>query len=115
MRSRAGLLAALGVLAMVFITPGFAWADVFLYSESPPVGETSWATLIKVGEGPLIPQPNEPAVDLRATPAQVEEILQTCLDKGIDLELIFKQWQVSRLEDLEENQVQQVQEWLEKQ
>jgi hypothetical protein len=42
----------------------------------------------------------------------VEGILQECLDKGIDLELILAQWQVSRLEDLEADQVQQVLEWL---
>jgi len=50
-----------------------------------------------------------------ATPAQIEGILQACLDKGIDLEVIYEQWQVRDLEDLEEDQVQQVQEWLQSQ
>jgi hypothetical protein len=52
---------------------------------------------------------------LAATPGQLEDILQGCLEKGIDLELILQQWQVSKLEDLDEHQVNQVQEWLEKQ
>jgi hypothetical protein len=47
------------------------------------------------------------------TPAQLEGILQECLDKGIDLELILTQWQVSRLEDLTPDQIHQVEEWLE--
>jgi hypothetical protein len=42
----------------------------------------------------------------------MEAILQECLDKGIDLGLILDQWQVSRLEDLGEDQIKQVQEWL---
>ena len=42
-------------------------------------------------------------------------ILLTCLEKGIDLELILLQWQVSKLEDLDTNQVHQVQKWLESQ
>lgn len=47
-----------------------------------------------------------------AFPAQIESILQECLDKGIDLELICEKWQVSRLEDLAEDQIHQVEEWL---
>jgi hypothetical protein len=34
------------------------------------------------------------------------------LFQGIDLELILQQWQVSKLEDLDDHQVNQVQEWL---
>jgi hypothetical protein len=48
-----------------------------------------------------------------ATPPQIEAILQECLDKGIDLEVILTQWQVSTLADLNEDQIKQVQEWLE--
>jgi hypothetical protein len=66
-------------------------------------------------EKPDTPAP--PAIPLppAATPGQLEEILQECIEKGIDLELILQQWQVSKLEDLDEHQVHQVQEWLEKQ
>jgi hypothetical protein len=35
-----------------------------------------------------------------------------CLDKGVDLELIFQQWQGSRLEELEADRAQQGREWL---
>jgi len=35
-----------------------------------------------------------------------------CLKKGIDLELLLKQWQVSRLEELEADRAQQAREWL---
>jgi hypothetical protein len=52
---------------------------------------------------------------LAAAPAQVEGILLTCLEKGIDLELILRQWQVDKLEDLDDHQVHQVQEWLKSQ
>jgi hypothetical protein len=67
------------------------------------------------GEKPGTPAPPASLLPLAATPGQIEEILQGCLEKGIDLELILQQWQVSRLEDLDEHQVHQVQEWLEKQ
>jgi hypothetical protein len=52
---------------------------------------------------------------LGVTPSQLENILQGCLEKGIELELILQQWEVSKLEDLEEHQVHQVREWLDKQ
>ena len=67
------------------------------------------------GEKPGAPAPPASLLPLAATPAQLEKILQECLDKGIDLELILQQWQVSELEDLDDHQVNQVQEWLEKQ
>ena len=71
----------------------------------------------KKSRAPRKQRPETPAAPAtllppRATPANIEEILQECLDKGIDLELILAQWQVSRLEDLGEDQVKQVQEWL---
>ena len=47
-----------------------------------------------------------------ATPEDLEAILQTCLEKGIDLELILQKWQVSRLEELDGARAQQVREWL---
>jgi hypothetical protein len=36
-----------------------------------------------------------------ATPEDLEAILQTCLEKEIDLELILQKWQVSCLEELD--------------
>jgi hypothetical protein len=56
--------------------------------------------------------PAAPLLPLAPLPAPLEDILQACLDKGIDLELILQQWQVERLEDLGEDQIHQVQEWL---
>jgi hypothetical protein len=50
-----------------------------------------------------------------ATPAQIEEILKECLDKGINLELILQEWQVGRLEELDAEGVHQVKRWLDKQ
>jgi hypothetical protein len=43
---------------------------------------------------------------------QREAIRLGCLDKGVDLELILKQWQASRLEELDSAGTQQVREWL---
>jgi len=67
------------------------------------------------GEKSETPAPPASLLPQTATPAQIEGILQACLDKGIDLELILQQWQVSRLEDLDEDQVLRVQEWLKSQ
>jgi hypothetical protein len=67
----------------------------------PPKGEQTGVT----------PSPAS-LLPLTASPAPLEALLQGCLEKGIDLELILQQWQVSRLEELEEHQVQQVREWL---
>jgi hypothetical protein len=64
------------------------------------------------GEKPGIPPSPASLLPPAATPAQLEAILQGCLDKGIDLELILQQWQVNQLEDLDQHEVQQVQEWL---
>ncbi len=41
--------------------------------------------------------------------------MEATLEKGIDLALILQRWQVSRLEDLDDRQVHQVQEWLKSQ
>lgn len=49
---------------------------------------------------------------LAGLPSPMEEILQTCLEKGIDLELILQQWQVDQREDLVDEQLNRVQEWL---
>jgi hypothetical protein len=55
----------------------------------------------------LMPQPT--------TLERLEAIMEATLEKGVDLELILQQWQVSRLEDLDDRQVHQVQEWLKSQ
>ncbi len=47
-----------------------------------------------------------------ATAADLEAIYLTCLEKGIDLELILDKWQVSRLEELDGPSAQRVREWL---
>jgi hypothetical protein len=49
---------------------------------------------------------------LRPPVKQLEAIRLGCLDKGVDLELILLQWQVSRLEELDGPGAQQVREWL---
>jgi hypothetical protein len=93
--------------------------QLFPWVESPPEslpkdGKGKKGRPLK-GEkpGPQTPPPR--LLSLTATSPQLEKILQGCLDKGIDLELILEQWQVDKLEDLEEHQVHQVQEWLETQ
>ena len=50
-----------------------------------------------------------------ATPEQLEEIRLRLMKKGIDLELVLEQWQVERLEELDEARALLVQEWLEDQ
>jgi hypothetical protein len=47
-----------------------------------------------------------------ATPEDLEAIRLSCLEKEIELEVIFEKWQVSRLEELDGSSAQQVQEWL---
>jgi len=64
-------------------------------------------------EVPATPPPPSSLLPGAATPAQLEAIRLGCLDKGVDLELILQQWQVSQLEELEADRAQQVQEWLE--
>ena len=83
--------------------------------EPPPKDGKGKRSRPAKGLKPGAPAPPASLLSPAATPIQIEEILQECLDKGIDLELILQQWQVDELEDLDENQVNQVQEWLEKQ
>ena len=64
-------------------------------------------------EVPATPPPPSSLLPGAATPAQLEAIRLGCLDKGVDLELILQQWQVSRLEELDTDRAQQVLEWLE--
>jgi hypothetical protein len=61
------------------------------------------------------PAPPASLLPSAAKPEQLEGILQECLDKGIDLELVLQQWQVSKLEHLDADQIHQVQKWLERQ
>ena len=58
------------------------------------------------------PAPPASLLAPRATPAQIEEILQACLDKGIDLDLVLQEAQVSQIEELEAEGVQRLKEWL---
>jgi hypothetical protein len=80
--------------------------------EAPPKEAKGKKARLPKGEKPGAPASPASLLPPAASPAQLEEILQGCLDKGIDLELILQQWQVDRLEDLDEHQVRQVQEWL---
>ena len=50
-----------------------------------------------------------------ATPEHLEAIRLSCLEKGVDIELILQQWQVSSLEELDGGSAQQVREWLKSQ
>lgn len=49
---------------------------------------------------------------LRPPLKQLVAIRLGCLDKGVDLELILKQWQVSQLEELDGASALKVREWL---
>ena len=89
--------------------------EVAAAPEPPPKDGKGKKSRSAKGEKPGAPAPPASLLPLAATPAQIEKILQECLDKGIDLELILQQWQVDKLEDLDDHQVNQVQEWLEKQ
>ena len=70
-----------------------------------------------------VPKPTGPAAqgspgDLlprEATPEQLETIRLGCMEKEIDLELIFKEWHISSLEELDYARAQQVREWIESQ
>jgi predicted nucleotidyltransferase len=73
------------------------------------------AVLIEVGGVRIsLPRPEDLIIfkAVAATPEDLEAILQTCLEKEIDLELILQKWQVSSLEELDGARAQQVQEWL---
>ena len=61
------------------------------------------------------PSPSASLMPQPTTLERLEAIMEITLEKGIDLELILQQWQVSRLEDLDDRQVHQVQEWLKSQ
>ena len=89
--------------------------EVAAAPEPPPKDGKGKRSRPAKGLKPGAPAPPASLLPLAATPVQIEEILQECLDKGIDLELILQQWQVDKLEDLDDHQVNQVQEWLEKQ
>ena len=80
--------------------------------QGKPKGKRSRAAK---GENPGTPSPSASLLPQAATSESLEAILEATLEKGIDLELILQQWQVSRLEDLDDRQVHQVQEWLKSQ
>ena len=89
--------------------------EVAAAPEPPPKDGKGKRSRPAKGEKPGAPVPPASLLPLVAMPEQLEKILQGCLEKGIDLELILQQWQVDKLEDLDDHQVNQVQEWLEKQ
>ncbi len=61
------------------------------------------------------PSPSASLMPQPTTLERLEAIMEATLEKGVDLELILQRWQVSRLEDLDDRQVHQVQEWLKSQ
>ncbi|MGA9754255.1 MAG: hypothetical protein WBV23_03850, partial [Desulfobaccales bacterium] len=66
-------------------------------------------------EAPVTPSSPASLLPRGATPEDLEAIRLGCLDKGIDLELILHQWQVSQLEELDAESAQQVRKWMEDQ
>ena len=85
--------------------------------ERPTAAPPEPQTKAKRGRAPKAEAPVTPASPASLMPRaaaleDLEAIRLTCLDKKIDLELIFAKWQVSRLEELDEDSAQQVQEWL---
>jgi len=63
-------------------------------------------------EAPVTASPPTSLLPQAATPEDLEAIRLTCLQKGIELEVIFEKSQVSRLEELDGPGAQQVREWL---
>lgn len=66
-------------------------------------------------EVPMTSPPPASLLPRAATPPQLEAIRLGCLGKGIDLELIFQQWHVSSLEELDGDSALKVREWMERQ
>jgi hypothetical protein len=64
------------------------------------------------GEAPVTASPPTSLLPQAATPEDLEAIRLTCLEKEIELEVIFEKWQVSNLEELDGAGAQQVREWL---
>jgi hypothetical protein len=59
-----------------------------------------------------------PPASLLLRPASAEQlgaILLGCQEKGIELELIFQEWQLNHLEDLDYDRAREVQEWVKRQ
>jgi hypothetical protein len=83
--------------------------------EAPKEGGKPKKTGSAKGEAPKATASLLCAPPHAATPEQLEAIRLGCLEKGIDLELILEKWQVSQLEELDEDQAQQIQEWLKRQ
>ena len=66
-------------------------------------------TKTEVPVTPTLPGSSSP---LAATSEQLEAIRLDCLEKGVDLDLILKEWKVSRLEELDYDSAQKVKDWL---
>lgn len=88
---------------------------VELKPEPPPEASKGKRGRAAKAEAKGSPSPPASLLPRAATPKQLEAIRLACLDKGIDLELIFQQWQVSNLEKLDGASAQQVQGWLQSQ
>jgi hypothetical protein len=80
--------------------------------EPPPAAPKTKRSRAAKAETPATPPPPASLLPRAATPADLEAIRLTCLEKEIDLELILQKWQVSQLEELDGAGAQQVREWL---
>jgi len=96
-------------------TPAQLFPEMAATPEAPPTAKKEKKRRPAQGEKSAPPAPPARLLPPTATPVQIEEILEACLEKGVDLDVILQQWQVNRLEDLEEEGAQQVKEWLKSQ
>jgi hypothetical protein len=84
--------------------------------EEPPKGEGKPGKTRTPKAGLSVPpSPPSSLLPRAATPDQLAEIRLGILEKGIDLELILKEWQVKSLEELDEESAGKVKEWLARQ
>jgi hypothetical protein len=99
-------------------TPEHLFPPIAAKEERPKEATPKEETKVKRGrapkaEAPVTAAPPTSLLPRAATEEDLEAIRLTCLDKGIDIELILQQWQVSRLEELDGASAQQVREWME--
>jgi hypothetical protein len=83
--------------------------------EPPPETSKGKRGRAAKAEVKVTPPPPASLLPQAATPEHLEAIRLGCLENGVDLELILEKWQVSRLEELDDESAQQVKEWLENQ
>jgi len=77
----------------------------------PPESKGKRPRAARTPSPPASPPPDR-LLPRAATPAQLEEIREGCLEKRIDLQLILQQWQLGQLEELDYEGALQVKEWL---